>query len=289
MAESKEPKTTRIGSEENLPLNRFQLLGDTLRFHFFDLVVVSLLTGLFFFPSWGWLIFVGYGDLGDPTNLASVALTYGVNALLLAFAGLGMAGLFYFVKRLAWGVGTSCPADFFEGIKNNKGMFMLVYFLIGVLYALLRIDMASLSYGGLELNGWIKGLLEGLSYGVFFIFLLAFLFVLTQAVTYEGSFFKLFANGIRFVFGAFLTNVPMFLLYFLCFLLYEFVPSFIAQYVMMALSTLFYFAFSAFAFTEYSHSLFDKSINKTQYPQIVRKGLRKAGDDGPWKPSDSGH
>jgi hypothetical protein len=289
MAQAQEPKTTRLGSEDNLPLTRFQLLYDTLRFHFFDLVVVSLLTGLFFFPSWGWLIFVGYTDLGDPSNLASVALTYGVNAVFLAFAGLGMAGLFYFVKRLAWGVGTSCPADFFEGIKNDKGMFLLVYFVIGLLYALLRVDIASLTYGGMELEGWLKGLLEGLSYGVFFIFLLALLFVMSQAVTYEGSFFKLLSNGIRFVFGAFLTNVPMFLLYFLCFLLYEFVPSFIAQYVMMAFSTLFYFGFSAFAFTLYSHSLFDKSINKTQYPEIVRKGLRKSSDGGPWKPSDSVH
>jgi hypothetical protein len=272
--EKKEEKTKRIGAEDNLPFTRWQLLGDTLHFRFWDLAAVSLLALVFFLPSFVWLIFCSLSDLLDYSNFNSVLMVYGLNVAALMFAGLGMAGPFYFSKKMAWGEGASLPGDFFEGIKKNWAMFLGIYFLIGLLYLLLRLDICALSTSG-DFTGWGLGALEGVSYALFFIFLLSLFFAQTQTMIYQGGLFHLFWNGFRFVFGAFLTNMPIFLAYFALFLCFEFIPYSLASYITIGLSGLFYFGFSAFFFTLYSDSLFDKSINKNSHPEIIRKGLRK--------------
>lgn len=282
MSKSPDKKETRLGGEDNLPLTRWQLLGDTLHFRFWDLFLVSLLTFIFFVPTFAWLIFASLSGFLDYGNLTSIALTYGVNVLALMVGGLGMAGVFYFSKKLAWGEGATIPEDFFEGMRKNAPMFVIVYGVVGILYLLLRIDVASIANDA-SLSGVVRGTLEGLSYAVFFLFLLALLFVQTQTVIYQGGFFQLAWNGFKFLFGAFLSNIPMFLVYFLMFLCFEFIPYAVASYITIGLSALFYFGFSTFAFTLYSDSLFDKSINPRLYPEIIRKGLKKIappGDEG---------
>jgi hypothetical protein len=267
-------KEKRLGGEDNLPLTRWQLLGDTLHYRFWDLLLVSLLTFVFYIPSLSWLIFCSLDGFLDYTNLNSILLVYGINIPLLAIAGFGMAGLFYFSKKLVWGEGASLPSDFFEGIKKNWAMFLGVYFLIAFLYAFLRVDIASIKISG-EFSGLWVGSLEGISYTLFFLFVWALFFTLTESVIYVGDFFHLFWNGFRFVFGAFLTNVPLFLTFFTPFLVFEFVPFYQVSFAMIGLEAIFYFGFSAFFFTEYSYYLFDKSINKKDYPEIIRKGLGK--------------
>jgi len=276
MKEKKE-KEQRLGQEDNLPSTRWQLLGDTVRFRFWDLLLVSVLTLVFYLPVLGWLIFCSLSDLLDFNNIPSMLMTYGIAIVFLMIAGLGMGGLFYFSKKLAWGEGASLPADFFEGIKKNAPMFLAIYFVIGLLYLILRLDIASLvKLSGL--SGWALGALEGMSYALFFLFLFALFFVQTQTIIYQGDFFHLFWNGIKFVFGGFLTNVPVFLAFFVFFLCFEFISYSPIVYIAMGIEGFFYFGFSAFFFTLYSDSLFDRSINPSQYPEIVRKGLRKPTD-----------
>ena len=172
----------------------------------------------------------------------------------------------------------SLPGDFFEGLKKNGLMFVLIYAVMGLLYLILRLDIASLvNESGLA--GWALGALEGVSYTLFFLFLLTLFFVQTQTIIYQGGFFRLFWNGIKFVFGAFLTNIPVFLAFFVLFLCFEFIPFSSVLYIVMGIEGFFYFGFSAFFFTLYSDSLFDKSINPAHYPEILRKGLRKKETD----------
>lgn len=270
-----EQKEKRLGSEENLPATRWQLMGDTLRFNFWDLCAISLLAFLFWIPSFGWLIFCSLSNLLDFANLGSVLMVYGINAILIALAGIGMAGSFYFSHKLSFALGVSLPSDFFEGIRKNGIMFFVVYLFIGLLYAFLRIDLCALVNGG-YFSGWGLIALEGVSYAVFFVFLLALHFVQTETILYQGGFFQLFANAVRFIFGAFLTNVPIFLAYFALFLVFEFVSYYQVSFAMMGLSGIFYFGFSSFFFSNYSNYLFDKSINKKQYPDLIRKGLRQS-------------
>ena len=49
----------------------------------------------------------------------------------------------------------------------------------------------------------------------------------------------------------------------------------IIEIIAIAISGLFYFGFNKFLFLEYSISIFDETINKKQYPEIIKKGLHK--------------
>lgn len=257
-----------------MPFSRWQLLKETLRYRFWDLVAVSLLTFVFWIPVFLWLVFCSLGGFLDFANLYSVGLTYGVAIPFLGVASFGMAGLFYFSKKLAWGEGASLPSDFFEGIKKNGWSFFAIYVAIGLLYALLRMDICVLQYSGI-VSGWAVLVAEGISYAAFFFFLLALFFTQTETVIYTGSLWRLFWNGIRLFLGAFLTNIPVFIAFFAFFLVFDFVPVFGASLACLGAEGIFYFGFSGFFFTIYSDSLFDRSINLRQYPEILRKGLRK--------------
>jgi len=270
----KEKKVIDPSEDKALPATRWLLLGDTLRYRFWDLIAVSLLTALFYIPVIGWFIYASLTNLADPSNFNNIMMTYLVAIPLIAFMGLGMAGLFYFSKKLAWGSGATLPGDFFEGIRKNWAMFLGTYLLIGILYFLLKVDLEALNLST-SLPSWGKAMLSGLSYGIFILFLMGLFFVQTQTVTYEGNFFRLLMNGIRFTFGAILKNLGIFLAFLAPFFVYEFVPSLYAVIIPIAFLALFYFGFSGFFFTLYSHSLFDISINPKQYPEIIRKGLAK--------------
>ena len=92
MKEKKE-KEQRLGQEDNLPSTRWQLLGDTVRFRFWDLLLVSVLTLVFYLPVLGWLIFCSLSDLLDFNNIPSMLMTYGIAIVFLMIAGLGMGAI----------------------------------------------------------------------------------------------------------------------------------------------------------------------------------------------------
>ena len=185
--------------------------------------------------------------------------------------GLGVSGALNYSKRLSFQEGANVINDFFHGIAKNIGMNLLVFFLIFFFYALLKISSLLLIR---SMDNIPATILIGVMYAGFFILLMIFFFVLTQTILYKGNFWQLFINGIRFMVGMFGWNLLIFLVILLPFLVYEFVPFSIAQYIAIAISLLFYFGFSIFLFTLYSHSLFDLTINQ-DYPEIYRKGLTK--------------
>ncbi len=255
------------------PITRRELFKEVLRYRSWDLVLASFLTALFWLPYFLWLIAASYWGLLDYANLFSVALTHGAGILFLEVASLGMAGLHYFLKKLAWGEGASLPGDFFEGISKNGKDFLGLYLIFGIVYLLLRVDIAALQ-GTNVFYAWAVYVFEGVSYAGFFLFLAAFLFAQAQAVIYRGSPWRFLFNGVRLSLGGGWPSFLFFLAAVLPFAVYEFVPSFYAQGAMVVFEALYYFAFSGFFLTLDAHSLFDESINRRQYPTLVRKGLR---------------
>jgi hypothetical protein len=271
---SKEKPTVEPSEDRVLPATRWLLLKDTLHYRFWDLMAVSLLTLLFILPLIAWLLFATFNGLADPSKFYNVLLTYAIAIPLIMLFGLGMAGAFYFSKKLAWGVGAVLPSDFFEGIRKNAKMFLLVYFFIGLLYLLLKLDLEAVNLST-SLPDWGKGAIIGVSYGLFLIFLSLLFFVQTQTVTYEGSFFQLLGNANRFLFGAIFPDLGIFAAFYAPFLVFEFLPNLYGTLIPLGFSGIFYFGFSVFFLTLYSHSLFDKTINPKFYPDIIRKGLAK--------------
>lgn len=253
-----------------LPRNRFEAFGEIMKGHWFMMILMSLLTLLFFLPSFTWILFMNLNEFLDVGSLPSIALTYGVNAVLFSIGGLGMAGAQYYFKKVIFNEGALFTADYFLGIVKNYKMMLLTYFAMGFIYFLLRMDIAILQN---YFEGSLLYVLEGISYGIFFLFLMSLFLLSSQSILYTGNWFSLLFNGFKLVIGGILTNLPIFIVIFLPFLVYEFVPSFWVQIASLVVEGVFYFSFSAFLLTLYSNYLFDKSINRNQFPELYRKGL----------------
>ena len=260
-------------SSGQLPSSRPGLLKDTLRYRFFDIVAVSMLTAVFGIPAVMWLIFASYSDLfGGLDNIYVLAVVYGTLIPLIMIFGLGVSGALYFAKRLAFGEGANARIHFFEGIEKNWKPFLLVFFIVGLAYFLLRVGTGILANidGISEL---LLGFSVGMIYAFFFLLLYASYFVETQIMLYHASASQLLGNAAKFVFAGGIKGLGVFALVTLPLFLYEFVPSSLAQWIIILVCGLFYFGFSFFGFTLYSHSIFDQAINIKSYPEIYHKGL----------------
>ena len=257
-----------------LARTRPELLKMCLKSRFFDFPLLSLFTFIFLIPLLAWIIFSNYvlvEQINEDNFLFMSLLIYLPYIPLGMIFGLGVSGALNYSKRLSFQEGANVINDFFHGIAKNIGMNLLVFFLIFFFYALLKISSLLLIR---SMDNIPATILIGVMYAGFFILLMIFFFVLTQTILYKGNFWQLFINGIRFMVGMFGWNLLIFLVILLPFLVDEVVPFSIAQYIAIAISLLFYFGFSIFLFTLYSHSLFDLTINQ-DYPEIYRKGLTK--------------
>lgn len=263
--------------ETPLPTTRPQLLKDTLKYRFFEIVLLSIYCFLFLIPSIVWLIFAGYLFMNAKTHtIYEIMFIQGINIPLIMILGLGASGCFYVTKKISFQEGESINHDFFYGIRKNFKIFLLIYFFIGVFYFLLETAVYMIN----NYEGWspiLKGALEGIMYAIFIIFIMILFFMQTQTILYNATFVQLFKNALKFTFGSFLKNLGIFSILLLPFFIYEFVPSInnvdYFQYAMFGLEGVFYFGFSFLIFTLYSNSIFDMTINKNQFPEYVRKGL----------------
>lgn len=263
--------------ETPLPTTRPQLLKDTLRYRFFEIVLLSIYCFLFLIPSIVWLIFGGYLFINAKTHtIYEIMFIQGINIPLIMIFGIGVAGCFYVTKKISFQEGESINHDFFYGIRKNFKMFLLIYFIIGFLYFLLETGVYLIN----NYEGWnsiLKGALEGIMYGIFILFIMILFFMQTQTILYNATFTQLFKNALKFTFGSFLKNLGIFAILLFPFFIYEFVPAInninYFQYAMFGLEGVFYFGFSFLIFTLYSNSIFDVTINKNQFPEYIRKGL----------------
>lgn len=255
-----------------LPKTRWGLFAMKLKDGFFDLVAVSLFCFLFHAPLFLWLILSDVLALLDASSLASALLVYGICAPLWAVAGLGTAGALYVAKRMSFGEGEDTKADFFLGIKEGVRTAIPVYSIIGVLYFVLKIDAFYLVLDE-SLDYLARISLLGVGYGLFFVFLVPLFFALAQRQLYEVSLWGAIINGWKLFFGTFIASFPMCLLFSLPFFLAELLPYLVAQLVVYGILALFGYGLIAFGFALYANYVFDKTINKNQFPGMIRKGL----------------
>jgi len=261
-------------SNGNLPTTRFALFKDILRYRFFDLVFTSLYIICFFLPALFWIVFVNFSFLNTFDNIYNPLVVYSVLAVLIGLVGPGFAGAFYFIKKLVYSEGANVHKDFFVGVKDNYKMFFWGFFLLGLAYGIIHFAEA-IFYLDQSINKEVRIVLLVVMYVAFVLFIIATLFMSAQAVIYEGRYLQLITNGMKFVVGDFLRALLFGLIIIVPFLLYEFVPLVIVEWTLVGVSALFYFGFGTLVFTLYAHTLFDQTINKENFPQLIRKGLGK--------------
>lgn len=260
--------------EKVLPSTRLDLLKDVLRYRFFDLVYASLYVAIFSLPALFWILFVNTSTLAEFDNIYSPLVVYSVLALLIGFIGPGFGGAFHFFKKLVFSEGANVHKDFFNGVRMHYKFTFKSFLFIGVLYGLVKFSRVLLSFSPIS-SSTAALIILVVMYIAFFFALVAVLFAIAQTILYEGRFLLLFLNGFKFIIGDFLKAGPVSLLFIIPFLIYEFVPSIIAEWIIIAAAAIFYFGFTVLCFTLYAHSVFDRTINLRQYPPLIRKGLHK--------------
>ncbi len=264
-------------NEGNLPLTRRGQILDVLRYHLFEIITCSIYTFLFALPSIVWIVFVGFSSLFSENQLLNVILIYGVLIFLLMIMSLGFAGGLYFFKRLLFNEGANVTKDFALGIKKNGKSFAKIFALCGIFYFILHTSLSLISV--MELNSNFKIILSGLSYALFFLVLIVILYMQTQTILYQVTFKQLLNNAMRFTFGYLHKNILIFILVMIPFLLFEFIPYNFAIWISIFISMVFYFGFAQVVFMAFSLHVFDMTINKNQFKEIYRKGLKKNETD----------
>ena len=179
-----------------------------------------------------------------------------------------LAGSARVMKRLVHGEGVLFKDDFFQGIKLNSLQFLVIIFIYSVLRFVMQFAFIMI-YNIPTMSEIIYGVSNGLLY---LIFVPILLFMLTQASIYKIKFWMNFKNSyqlaIRSIFVMFIFALILFGVYFLRYINHPILRGGLDALIFI-LSPLYLLALNL-----YTMSRFDIYINKDNYPEIYRKGLR---------------
>lgn len=267
-------------TDAQLPRNRFQQFKNILTHHLWEVMLASVYTFIFSAPALAWVIFTSYVKMFQENYLANILFVYAPLMLLLIPFGLGCGGGLYFFKKLLFGEGADLNVDYFAGIRRNWRMFSAIFLFIGFLYLALHVELGAII--ATSWNEGIKAMMMGFAYTFFFLLLFVSFFMESQTILFEGGFSRLFLSGCRFMFATLYQGIGIYLLMLVPFLLFEFVPFTVADWVALLLCSFFWLGLAELLLMQWSNHVFDCSVNRKQYPQNYRKGLaqnEKSPDD----------
>lgn len=253
-------------------IKRSRLFFELLKTRLGSLVLVSLFSFLFLIPFVFFNLYVSFSPLSELDKLFNLVTVFLINALLIAIFSYGLAGLFYFTKRLIWGQGANARRDYFVGVKENGKMFFIAGLVFGLVYAVGKIGVGTLTVMGEEL-GILSTIMIGLIYLAIFLFLIITLYIFAQTTIYQGGYFALLKNAIKYSFGRIIYNLLIVFFGTLPLIAYDLIPNVFVEYISLIIYFVFYIGVFVLLFSLYAHSLFDKTINYNLYPEILNKGL----------------
>ncbi|MCF0107393.1 MAG: hypothetical protein HUJ59_00045 [Bacilli bacterium] len=279
MKTQKERKISKL----NLPVTYRELFLFTYKSNWLLLLKLSLLITVFALPLFLALFIEGgmettiingrdiVSDVAARKDLLLFRGTYGFVILIcLMVFSLGLAGGLNVIHRFAHLEGCSLFRDFFKGIKTN-----------GLWYALYTLIYGIVIFGFNYLLNLLYTV-EGLAYYPFILIIFVILTVILTCVyiinlnawlIYKCSFFRQIKNS----FLIFISNLPLVLFE----LLITFAPLAVTYFIGNGIADLICFVIymgigfgnSMLVIILINSHIFDRVINKTQYPEIYRKGL----------------
>lgn len=281
-------------ARSTLPSNRWELFWDIFKGRIGKLVVINIMTLLFFLPVIA-VIFIynmsisGYGALGPfnqpfgvPYQVApsfagffeTISLNVGVMILTFTpiavlIAGLGLAGASYVIRNMIWTEGIFVANDYFKGIKQN----FLSVTLIAVIYSVFLVFsfiLLTIINKAIAMGTGVVWLMHVFKYLVIIVavFFSIFAFhMISMTVNYKMKAKHLIKNCFLFSTSLLLPNIFFFAISMLPFILV-----FIGGYALMIglLIVIFLgFSFALLVWMNYCQWCYDSFIN----PKI--KGAKK--------------
>jgi len=265
------------------PSTRRKQFGYLLKTRWTDLVFSSIYLFIFMVPAIAWLLF-GSMLVSSNDNLFNLMIIYLILIPLIIIYGIGTGGVMYSLKRMCYSEGSNIHKDLFYGIRKTYKDFIKVYLFIGIIYSLLHIGLSVIANANMDVT--TMSIIQGIIYLAFFFMMMLANFNQSQMVFYNSSFSQTSVNSMKFSFGKILPNIGINLIYLLPLLTFELIQMCgnidvisIVEWVCIGISGLFYFGFNKLLLLEYSISIFDETINKNQYLEIIKKGLKSEEND----------
>ena len=263
-----------------LPKNRVELFKNIFKEDFGLVVDMSLMQTLFSLPLYANLfitlfILTGLADrtYNEITPLLFIMCLINIPCLMLRY--IGRIGIYNVAKDRVFNNSGFFFESFKDSLKENwvKGMFVGLLNALGLMIAIIG------GFFFLQMSDiWIiRGLGIGVGIIIYFLIYISGEYICSLNNYYQLSFKDSFRNGFS------LTIMDLFfsLLLFLVEILIPFGLTLLSNYIfvgMLILYGIYFDGLSIIVATLRSHYLFDLSINKTNYPDYVNKGLYKKED-----------
>lgn len=270
----------------SLPSNRWELFWDIFKGKFWKLVLVNLLTFLFFIPLILLLYFrtsmiisngayfpfgQGFGlGYGAPTSMAGMAegIIHSTNLIVylflpvaVAIACVGISGGAYVIRNVVWTEGDFIVGDFWHGVKVNYKQVLIIGLLFSLMFYLTTCFCSLADQyvaTGAELSWlWITGKVIAIAILIFYSFMTAHM--VTMSVTYQYKIWHLLRNSFLFTVGLFPLN-----LFFGAICAAPFLLSLIGgivQIIVLVLVALLAISFALLVWTDFCQWAYDSHIN----------------------------
>ena len=266
-------------TEEQLPHNRRQQFFDCTKVRFTLFLQAGLILLLFLVPCiilgvYRDFTLIGFAarlkageitrDMYDKMQTSVNLVISAINIVCLVIASLGVAGIVRVFRRLVWGEAVFFKQDFIAGIKANGKSYTLIFFLSGVVCFIDNL-VASFQFP--------SELVKYIPWGISIVLLLPIaLFVLAQTLIYTNKAGVLLKNsGVLYI-----KSAPVTILFLLVLVLpaaAQFIPLVFVKFALYVLLIVLALPFYIFALLLYDVSLFDRFINREQYPELYKRGI----------------
>lgn len=279
--------------EQTFPTNRIEVFVDLMKHHKFELLKANLWFLLFSFISFGLLYFyylysgvvhisVQDGSFSLPVSSNGEAMT--VDEYLLGFRTivlsvmiitnialfLGLGGLQNVIQKLIYAE----PIDkvrivFFEGLKKNAKQYIILSLIFSIV-----IDFAQfmLTYYFLYSIDIIGVFCIGISIALLIVLYHFIPFAIPTSNLYKMSFFGVIKNSFGLYFARWLRNIPLTWLISVPVAMFL-IPSTYFVSIWSFIFLMLYMPLALIVMTLSFNEVCDDKVNKTQFPEIYRKGL----------------
>ena len=258
------------------PETRRAQFFDIFRHRFVEVLKISILQAVFNLPLIAVMVLFWLFMLA-ATNLNSLMTVFLFTALGLFISiisvFIGMTGSFYCFKKIIYAEGEYASSSFFTGLISEWKKGALVGIIAGLSVAAAVIGSFFCIYYLSSYNTIVAGFgIAILSIQALVVLILSY-YSIAQLVIYENTFKAILKNSFIFALMRFQYNLPLFIIH----------PGVFIVLIAVMQLTMYIGVVLLFLFVGFGHLIwmlnclsgFDKFINKDNYPDYYRKGLRK--------------
>lgn len=262
-------------SNQDRPENRRSQFFDIFKHRFVELLKLSLLQTVFNVPLIITIILF-YVLIRNSTNINSLMTVFliqgGTFLITLPISFIGMTGSFYSLRKIAYMEGEYASSSFFIGLREEWKRGLVIGLFSGLSTCIGVIGFFFAYFKLAEINATISGLAIALLSIQLMVVLMLCYYSIAQSVSYINELKHVIKNS-------FIMTLIRFPINLLCFIIHPgiFIALILIMEITMYIGVVLIVFLVAIGHLLWMMNLlgaFDKYINKDNYPDYYRKGLK---------------